>query len=1701
MDENLSTNRSETRNTTCGLSASRSRISTARLVAGVIGALVLAVGAYSIHVAVHKPDAQETILLGQTKLAAGSPASLRILVRNRFSGKPVKGAEVVLSLRSKATTLNLGTFHTDATGTLGESLAIPDIPPGQYELVIKSRSWLGKDHITRNVEIQHPARVLLSSDKPIYQPGQTIHLRSLTLNGRTQKPFAGEAVTFEVKDPKGNKVFKETCATSKFGIASADFVLASELNLGRYEISATARGGDSLVPFQSVEAGTRLSPPLAAERTVEVKRYVLPKFKINIATDRSYYQPGQTVSGSVQANYFFGRPVGASTVKLSAATLQEKPVTIIELEGRTDESGKYAFQFRLPEMFVGMPQKNEQAFLDLKAELRDTAGHVEEATMSLSVARRDLEITVIPEAGAIVQGIENMFYVLTAYPDGRPAPCRVSLHGNAVQSDEQGVSEITLGPSETHQQLYIQAIDPAGRNATVTYSPDTERPAPTFLLRTDKAVYQAGQNAQITILSPEKQNTVFIDVIKDGQTMLTRSVPLEDHKGTYSLALPASLVGALRLNAYLITQNGEDRGCSRLIYINPASGLRVAGTLSKPVFRPGEVAKIEFAVTDAEGRPAPAALGIAAVDESVFGLSENRPGLLQQFLDAEGELLKPRYQIKSFECPGQFLTWDEKNQRLAQAYLASFDQQPVGPSLDDLVSNGDIPKRLIEHAREMRGTPAYEKYRKDPQYADAMRLLEDERGTYSLREATGPAKLLSAENHRKAYFTSLKEYLGIGAVAALFLSPIFLLFYNARPGAGIHPDALAQTQTERYVQAAASTYNLLSLLVFLPLVYPFGFLVLGHRAGEMTGLILIGFEAVVVVSTLIMQLLRLTRVQGENLQPEIASLRAFTGAFLFQFLISRAGIAWLCSHPRDEGFAALWFLGSAISALVVLGALGSHVRRQLMAKDILPQPVGSRVIEVLVVLSIMAILAAMLLPALAKAKARAQSVSLLNDLKQLEMANRTAEQESKPNTQLSGTPRVRRDFPETLLWRPELITDDQGRASLEIPLADSITTWRASVDGISAAGKMGSVQVPIPVFQDFFVDLDLPVSMTLQDQVSVPLTCYNYLKASQDVRITVASANWFESPTQNLSLHLQPDEVKSVSLPIKVLRIGNHSLRVTAQGANVADAIEREIRVLPTGQCIEHTQNGVLKENWTDTFAIAPERIPDSQNLWVKFYPSRFTEIVEGLDSIFQAPYGCFEQTSSTTYPNVLVLDYMKRMGRLTPEIEVRARKFINAGYQRLLTFEVVGGGFEWFGRPPANICLTAYGILEFTDMARGHPVDEAVTERARKWLFARQNRDGSWDEIHRGWTWAGRGSMTAFVAWALAESGDQSANLDRALSYLRAHPEELSSTYAKALAANAFLARDSRDADGRQLASQLKDAAVADREQCLHWTSAGFSVTWSRGEGMDVETTALSAMALIKAGIWPQSVKQALTWLSNEKSSSGNWGSTQATILAMRALLAASTASLGQDFDSALTLILNGQTVETFHLNKQNSDVMKQLNLTRYLRTGANRIEFRQNPAGELPFQLTGAYWVPANHNPVAEPASSEPLQISIHYDRTTLPVNDQLNCAVTVSNHTDQVINMAIVDLGIPPGFDVDTTAFEILRQQERIAKFELTGNQVILYLREIANLAPFQFEYSLRAKYPLRVQTTPSAVYEYYQPKNRSQSKPLILQVLRN
>jgi uncharacterized protein YfaS (alpha-2-macroglobulin family) len=112
-------------------------------------------------------------------------------------------------------------------------------------------------------------------------------------------------------------------------------------------------------------------------------------------------------------------------------------------------------------------------------------------------------------------------------------------------------------------------------------------------------------------------------------------------------------------------------------------------------------------------------------------------------------------------------------------------------------------------------------------------------------------------------------------------------------------------------------------------------------------------------------------------------------------------------------------------------------------------------------------------------------------------------------------PHVRSYFPEALYINPEILTDGQGNASVTIPLADSITTWRIAILASTQSGALGSGESSIKVFQDFFVDLDLPATLTQGDRVSIPVAVYNYSGKAGEVNLNLQPEDWYSLDNDN----------------------------------------------------------------------------------------------------------------------------------------------------------------------------------------------------------------------------------------------------------------------------------------------------------------------------------------------------------------------------------------------------------------------------------------------------------------------------------------------------------------------------------------------------------------------------------------------------------
>ncbi len=236
--------------------------------------------------------------------------------------------------------------------------------------------------------------------------------------------------------------------------------------------------------------------------------------------------------------------------------------------------------------------------------------------------------------------------------------------------------------------------------------------------------------------------------------------------------------------------------------------------------------------------------------------------------------------------------------------------------------------------------------------------------------------------------------------------------------------------------------------------------------------------------------------------------------------------------------------------------------------------------------------------------------------------------------------RVRSYFPETLYFNPAVITDGSGRASINVDMADSITSWRMTAMGSSLNGLLGSTTQGIKVFQDFFIDIDLPVALTQNDEVTIPIAVYNYLPSDQKVELVLTKEPWFElDGTETKTVMIGPNSVKGASYRLKVKQIGWHTLTVHAYGSKMNDAIRRQIEVTPDGERFEDSINDRLDKDIVKTVTIPKGAIPGANNILVKVYPGFFSQVVEGMDALLRMPFGCFEQTSSVTYPNILVLE------------------------------------------------------------------------------------------------------------------------------------------------------------------------------------------------------------------------------------------------------------------------------------------------------------------------------------------------------------------------------------------------------------------------------------------------------------------------------
>jgi uncharacterized protein YfaS (alpha-2-macroglobulin family) len=694
-------------------------------------------------------------------------------------------------------------------------------------------------------------------------------------------------------------------------------------------------------------------------------------------------------------------------------------------------------------------------------------------------------------------------------------------------------------------------------------------------------------------------------------------------------------------------------------------------------------------------------------------------------------------------------------------------------------------------------------------------------------------------------------------------------------------------------------------------------------------------------------------------------------------------------------------------------------------------------------------------------------------------------------------PADRVDFSETLYWNAGVRTDEtSGKSTVTFDLSDSVTSFRVFADAFDTRGALGTGTSLIESVEPFYLEPKLPLEVTVGDRVLLPLALVNgtqkdladgvlNITASRGIDIDVDGSTKFALAGNARNRVLVPIDILAVTSEGKIV--------VQAAVGPFSDRVTRELRVVPSGFPIEVAQGGKLAANSSLTWIVEiPEDVvPGSVTTDAAVYASPAASLAQALERLLREPHGCFEQTSSTNYPLTMAQQYFTTHAGVDPALVEKGAKLLDKGYKRLIGFECKKKGYEWFGADPGHEALTAYGLFEFTDMAKVTEVDAGMLERTRAWLMACRDGKGNFSRKRRALhTWVtDQDASNGYILWSLLECGQSPQTLGKEISHFLESAVRGKNSYVTALGALvAGLANDQASATKlrKRLAESLTKDGFVD--------GATGSIVGSGGEALRIETTSLAILAWLDAEKHAGHIELAMRWIA-ESCKAGRYGSTQSTVLALRAIVEYDKRRSSVTSAGKLRIFVDGHQVgETVEFDKDSQSALALPDFSEMLHAGKHQVELRMEGGSSLPFALAVNF-----HRTV--PNSSEACQLRIETTLSDAKVTEgeATEANIVVTSLSDAGVPNPVAIVGIPGGLEVRHDQLKELVKAGRIAAYEVIGRDVVLYWRGLEPNARVELPLSLVAAIPGKYTGNASRSYLYYTDEHKTWAAPLAVEIL--
>lgn len=286
-------------------------------------------------------------------------------------------------------------------------------------------------------------------------------------------------------------------------------------------------------------------------------------------------------------------------------------------------------------------------------------------------------------------------------------------------------------------------------------------------------------------------------------------------------------------------------------------------------------------------------------------------------------------------------------------------------------------------------------------------------------------------------------------------------------------------------------------------------------------------------------------------------------------------------------------------------------------------------------------------------------------------------------------------FKNTAYYNASVRTDSSWKAKITFTLPDNVTDYRIIAIGQTRSSQFGVWEKTIQVRRDYTLEAHTPFISYAWDKTTFTVSAFNSTKKVTQAKVvlTVWSGAWSFQDTKEIIMN--PSQNQTVSFPLTIRESWKWNLpyKITLlEEDQVLDSLEKNIKI-PTLPIIESTSRKFWAFLTWSKMTIRLSDLEDMSLLKSRVVVRVSSSLIVGMDAAIRSllvyPYGCIEQTISSTLPNALALKFNNL---IAASIDTEtAKKNLNDGVKKILRMQQFGGWKYWESDTEINTHVTPY--------------------------------------------------------------------------------------------------------------------------------------------------------------------------------------------------------------------------------------------------------------------------------------------------------------------------------------------------------------------------------------------------------------------------